>query len=111
KESMAAMPTLMREMGERDRKAAKAQGARSGAVEDEAAWEEGTNELPAMVHAPAPPRKQTWTLDMNDDDLDVDQMFDDITDGGGSKVEKLDPMVGEAPNAAPLPSTARQTAL
>jgi hypothetical protein len=102
-EIIAAMPKRMREMVERDRAAAKAGAARRGAV----APAEGAHDddAAAVVHSQAIPRQHAWTLDMKDD-LDVDQMFDDIT-GVGDKQKPPEP----APPVLPkIPATPRVTA-
>jgi len=100
-EILAAMPQRMREMVERDRVAAKAAGVRRGVVADD-------SDEAAIVHAPSPPKKQTYTLDMNDD-LDVDQMFDDIT-GAGQQVPSPPDIAQPVPRAPVLPAVPRVTA-
>jgi hypothetical protein len=104
-EILAAMPKRMREMVERDRAAARTLAARRGQAPEPAAPGE---EEAALVHSQAIPRKQTWTLDMSDD-LDVDQMFDDIT-GADTKLPPPDdtapvvPVTAKKPEApAPAP--------
>jgi hypothetical protein len=91
-EIMAAMPKRMREMVERDRAAAKAQAGRRAAAAPAAA---GDGDEAAVVHSPSAPRPYAYTLDMNDD-LDVDQAFDDIT-GVGDKPKP--PEIIETPSA------------
>jgi hypothetical protein len=105
-EILAAMPRRMREMVERDRAAVKAAAARRAGPSSTVAppiapaedGEPHDHDEAAVVHAPIP-RKQTWTLDMNDD-VDVDQMFDDIT---GESEKQLDPKIGAATVAPPVP--------
>lgn len=110
-EILAAMPQRMREMVERDRKAAEARAGRRGALA-------GVNTAPAdigeeavMVHSAPPPRPHAYTLDM-DDDLDVDAMFDDITGVGdkpelpiAEQIRAAPPPVVVAPPPAPRPTT------
>ncbi|MCE9579677.1 MAG: hypothetical protein K8W52_41550, partial [Deltaproteobacteria bacterium] len=86
-EIVAAMPKRMREMVERDRKAAEARSARNnkGALPVPPVSADEALDEAAVVHSAPPPRHQAYTLDM-DEDLDVDSMFDDIT-GVGEKPE------------------------
>ena len=101
-EILAAMPQRMREMVERDRAAAKAAGQRRGVAPAVPADSADSTDEAAIVHSQPIPRQQSWTLDMNDD-LDVDQMFDDIT-GADQKVPPPADVAQPVPRAPKLPT-------
>jgi len=106
-EILAAMPKRMREMVERDRAAAKALSARRGGAAAAAGVPaaEGDDEA-AVVHSQPVQRKNAWTLDMSED-LDVDQMFDDITGVG----DKPAPPADEGAATQPMPPNRATTVM
>ncbi len=107
-EIVAAMPKRMREMVERDRKAAEARAARNqGALPAAPVTADEALDEAAMVHSAPPPRPHAYTLDM-DEDLDVDAMFDDITGAGDKIAPPIDaaPVVPVVRPPAPTPTVA-----